>query len=214
MTCEEAISFIHSLKRPHSRPGLHRICRLMERLGNPEKALSFIHVAGTNGKGSCTVLTAEALRLAGYRTGMYTSPYIIDFRERFQINGEWIPEAELARLTERIRPVILTLEEEGFPITEFECNTALALLWFAEQHCEIVVLETGIGGRQDATNCIPCPLAAVITSLSLDHTALLGDTLEEIAAEKAGIIKGGTVILAPEQQPEAVAAIMERWFTN
>lgn len=210
MTYEEALCYVHSLKRFGTEPGLSRMRLLMERLGNPQETLSFLHIAGTNGKGSCTAMTEAVLRAAGYRTGMYISPYVVDFRERFQINGEWISREGFVRLVERIRKEVLTLEGEGLLITEFEFNTALAFLWFAEEQCDVVALEVGLGGRFDATNVIPCPLASIIMAISLDHTAILGGTVGQIAFEKAGIIKGGKTVLYPLQDPEAVAAVMEK----
>lgn len=210
MTYEEALSYVHSLKRFGAEPGLSRMRLLMERLGDPQKTLSFLHIAGTNGKGSCTAMTAAVLHSAGYRTGMYISPYVVEFRERFQINGEWIPKEDFVRLVEWVRKEVLALEGEGLLITEFEFNTALAFLWFAEERCDVVVLEVGLGGRFDATNVIPCPLVSVIMAISLDHTAILGGTVEKIAFEKAGIIKGGKTVLYPLQDPETVAVIMEK----
>ncbi len=210
MTYLEMLSYIHTLKRSGAASGLERMQVLMERLGNPQWRLKFIHIAGTNGKGSCAAMTAGALRAAGYHTGLTISPYVIDFRERFQIDGRWIEEEAFLRLAERICREVKTLEAEGILITEFEFNTALAFLWFEESRCDIVVLETGLGGLLDATNVIPCPEVSVIMAISLDHTAILGKTVEEIAVQKAGIIKGGTVVLYPVQEPEVVAVIMEK----
>ena len=210
MTYAEALAYVHSLKRFGAAPGLDRMRLLMDRLGNPQDRLAFVHIAGTNGKGSCTAMTARALQTAGYRTGMYISPYVVEFRERFQINGQWIPEGDFIRLLEQVRKEIQALEEQGLLITEFECNTALAFLWFAEEACDVVALEVGLGGRFDATNVISCPLVSVIMAIGLDHTAILGDTVEKIASEKAGIIKGGTTVLYPVQEPEALAAVMEK----
>ena len=210
MTYAEALAYVHSLKRFGAAPGLDRMRLLMDRLGNPQNRLAFVHIAGTNGKGSCTAMTARALQTAGYRTGMYISPYVVEFRERFQINGQWIPEGDFIRLLEQVRKKIQALEEQGVLITEFECNTALAFLWFAEEACDVVALEVGLGGRFDATNVISRPLVSVIMAIGLDHTAILGDTVEKIAFEKAGIIKGGSTVLYPVQEPEALAAVMEK----
>ena len=151
---------------------------LLDRMGNPQKQLKFVHVAGTNGKGSACALLSSVLREAGYRTGLFTSPYITDFRERFQINGEEIPEETLARILGRLMPMVEEMAERGEVITEFELITALAFQWFYEEKCDVVVLEVGLGGRFDATNVIDTPLAAVIRSMSLDHTAILGDTVD------------------------------------
>lgn len=208
MTYDQAVKKINSLLRFGIKPGLERVSKLLEYLGNPQKELRFVHVAGTNGKGTTCTLMASALRQAGYRTGLFTSPYVIAFRERFQINGEMIPEQTLAALLDEILPVVEQMAENEEVITEFELITALALLWFARSRCDVVVLEVGLGGRFDATNVIPTPLVSVIASISLDHTAILGDTLEQIAFEKAGILKqGGVTVLYPDQQPEVLQVI-------
>ena len=210
MTYQEAIEKIDSRLLFGIKPGLKNIADLMRRLGNPQDTLSFVHVAGTNGKGTTCTLTASVLRESGYKVGLYTSPYVLDFRERFQINGEMIPKEELAGEVERLWPVIQEMDAQGQYITEFEFITALAFDWFARAQCDIVVLEVGLGGITDATNVIPAPEAAAIMSISLDHTAILGDTLEKITAEKAGIIKaGGRVALYPDQPPEVTAQIRE-----
>ncbi len=210
MTYQESLDYINSLLRFGIKPGLERIQKLLDELGNPQDSLRFVHVAGTNGKGTTCTLLASVLKEAGYRTGLYTSPYVTDFRERFQINGEMIPKEAVVRNLEKIRPILETMAERGEIITEFELITALAFLWFAESKCDIVVLEVGLGGRFDATNVIKTPLAAVIASISLDHTAVLGDTVEQIAFEKCGIIKqGGTVVLYPEQQPGVFRVVEE-----
>ena len=199
MTYRDAVHKINSLLRFGMKPGLERIQALLDRMGNPQKQLKFVHVAGTNGKGSACALLSSVLREAGYRTGLFTSPYITDFRERFQINGEEIPE-ETA--------------ERGEVITEFELITALAFQWFYEEKCDVVVLEVGLGGRFDATNVIDTPLAAVIMSISLDHTAILGDTVEQIAFEKCGIVKeGGDVVLYPDQE-EGVYGVVAHAVQN
>ncbi len=185
------------------KPGLERIRALMHLLGDPQETLRFVHVAGTNGKGTACTLISSALRAGGYTTGLYTSPYVLDFRERFQINGEMIPPEELIREVETVSAAAGQLEARGETVTEFEFITALAFHWFAARHCDIVVLEVGLGGLMDATNVIPTPEVAVIMSISYDHTAVLGDTLTQIATEKAGIIKpGGRVVVYPEQDEE------------
>ncbi len=197
MNYNEALSYIHSLLVFGSQPGLERIKVLLQKLGNPHKKLKFIHVAGTNGKGSTCNMLAEVYKQAGLKTGMYTSPYIVDFRERMQINGHYIPKDDLARLCEIVK-------NTGITVTEFEFITALAFLWFYEQKCDLVVLEVGLGGRFDATNVIDAPLCAVIMKIDLDHTAILGDTLSEIAMEKCGIIKNGCPTVSyPIQEREA-----------
>lgn len=198
MTYEEALSYIHSTLRFGSRSGLSRIAHLLEQIGNPQNRLRFVHVAGTNGKGSTSSAIAAALREAGYRTGLYISPYIEDFCERIQINNQYIAHEDLADELEALLPVLEASKSEH--PTEFELITALAFAYFARQNCDIVVLEVGLGGRFDATNVIPAPLVSVITSISLDHTAILGDTVKKIAFEKCGIIKqGGETVTSPGQ---------------
>ncbi|MCI8565003.1 MAG: bifunctional folylpolyglutamate synthase/dihydrofolate synthase [Lachnospiraceae bacterium] len=192
MTYEEALIYIHSVIWRGKRLGLSRICTLLSRMGNPEKELKFVHIAGTNGKGSTAAMTASVLQEAGYRTGLFISPFIHCFNERMQINGCPIEDVELVELVEEIRPLAEAMEDKP---TEFELITALAFAYFRKNHCDIVVLEVGLGGKMDSTNVIGTPEAAVITALGLDHTKELGDTIEEIAAAKAGIIKeNGTVV--------------------
>lgn len=202
MTYEQAVKKINSLLRFGIKPGLERIRMLLQKMGNPQERLSFVHVAGTNGKGTTCTLISSVLVQAGYRTGLFTSPYVTDFRERFQINGTMIPKEDLASLLDEIFPIVEDMANSGEVVTEFELITALALEWFARERCEFVVLEVGLGGRFDATNIISCPMVGVITSISLDHTAVLGNTVEQIAFEKAGIIKPeGVTVVYPEQQP-------------
>ena len=208
MTYEEALQKINSRLRFGIKPGLERIEALCKKLGDPQKKPRFVHVAGTNGKGTTCTLIASVLTAAGYRTGLYTSPYVLDFRERFRIDGEMIPEAELIEEVKRVSPVADELEAAGDTVTEFEFITALAFDWFAQRDCDFVVLEVGLGGRFDATNIIDTPEAAAIASISLDHTAILGDTYAKIAFEKAGIIKkGGDVVLYPVQDPSVFETI-------
>ncbi len=203
MNYNEALEYIHSLLVFGSQPGLERITELLGKLGNPQDSLKFIHVAGTNGKGSTCTMLSEVYKAAGLKTGLYTSPYIVDFRERMQINGEYIAKEDLARLCERVKAA-------GITVTEFEFITALAMLWFYEQKCDIVILEVGLGGRYDATNIIKSPLCSVIMKIDLDHTAVLGDTVEQIAFEKCGIIKDGTpTVTYPLQDEGALAVIKE-----
>ncbi|WP_411676294.1 bifunctional folylpolyglutamate synthase/dihydrofolate synthase [Caproicibacter sp.] len=208
MNYEEAIQKIEALQQFGSRPGLERIGRLMKRLGNPQDKLKFLHVAGTNGKGTTCALLASVLRCAGYRTGLYLSPHLTDFCERMQMNGRMISREALASLADRVFPVIEEMKSQGEIITEFEAVTAMAFLWYAENNCDLVVLEVGLGGRLDATNVIQKPLVSVITSISLDHTKILGDTVEQIAYEKCGIIKdGGVTVSYPDQKPAALETI-------
>ncbi len=208
MTYEEALEKISSLLEFGTRPGLERIEKLLELLGNPQDKLKFVHVAGTNGKGTTCVLISSVLRKSKYKTGLFTSPYVTDFCERMQINGEMISHEELAGLVEKTFPFIEQMAQNGEIITEFEFITALALQWFAQKSCDIVVLEVGLGGRLDATNVIKTPLVSVITSISLDHTAILGDTVEKIAYEKCGIIKeNGITVCYPDQPTQALEVI-------
>ncbi|MBC8535448.1 bifunctional folylpolyglutamate synthase/dihydrofolate synthase [Feifania hominis] len=212
MTYEEALEIIHGTERFGIKPGLARIERLLERLGSPHRQLKFIHIAGTNGKGSVTATIAGVLREAGYRTGMYISPFIEEFRERISINGEMIPEQDLADLFERVHLEDQAMKrEDGMECSEFELVTAVAMLYYLREHCDIVVLETGLGGRFDATNVIDTPLCSVIMSISLDHTEYLGDTIDKIACEKAGIIKeGGHTVLYPIQLADTYRVVQDR----
>lgn len=207
MTRDEALQEVTKRFKFGSKLGLERIREFLEKLGNPQKKLKFVHVAGTNGKGTTCTYLASVLEKAGYRVGLYTSPYVVDFRERFKINSQMISEKELVEEIERITPAAESMEAE---VTEFEYITALAFSWFARKNCDIVVLEVGLGGRFDATNIIDVPEAAVIASISLDHTEILGDTIEKIAFEKAGIIKEGTqVSMYPKQDERAVRVFHE-----
>ena len=192
MTVEEALSYIHSVSWLGSRPGLSRTQELLKRLGNPEKRTKYVHIAGTNGKGSTAAMTAAILQQAGYRVGLYTSPFINKFHERMQVNGEMISDEDLIRATETVLPHAEAMEEHP---TEFELVSCVAFQYFAWQKCDIVVLEVGMGGELDSTNVIDTPLVSVITNIGLDHTEVLGDTLEKIAAAKAGIIKGGHTVI-------------------
>ncbi len=210
MTYDEAVRAIDSLETFRAAgPGLERMQILLEKMGNPEKKLRYIHVAGTNGKGSTCTMLAEILRAAGYKTGLYMSPHVVEFTERMQINGQEIPQDELISLVEEYLPLVLSLREEGCMLTEFECITAMAFAWFARKSCDIVVLEVGMGGRFDATNCIPSALVSVICSISLDHTAVLGDTVEKIAFEKAGILKENGVCVCYGDLPRGVVEIIK-----
>lgn len=205
MTYQSALQYIHSLNRFGSKPGLSRITKLLELLDNPQKNLSCIHVAGTNGKGSTSTMISSALIEAGKKVGLYTSPYIIDFRERIQINNTYIPKRTLARLVNKVKKVAEGMEDHP---TEFEFITAIMFLYFKEQNVDIAVIEVGLGGRFDATNVI-IPKASVITKISLDHTAVLGNTYKQIAFEKAGIIKQGVpTIIAPKQEQQALDEIL------
>ena len=204
MGIKETLEYIHDVRWFGSKPGLERTRELLKALGNPEKQLKFVHVAGTNGKGSTSVLIASVLKEAGYKTGLYTSPYIMRFNERIQINGELIPNSELERLVNVIRPFADAMEDSP---TEFEIITAISMLYFQEKNCDIVVLEVGMGGRLDSTNVIETPELAVITAIGYDHVNELGPTLSDIAWEKAGIIKRGGDVLIYGGEPEVVRVL-------
>ena len=192
MGIAETLEYIHNVKWQGSKPGLERTRELLAAIGNPQKSLKFVHIAGTNGKGSTAACVASILRKAGYRTGLYTSPYVLKFNERMQADGENISDEELVRLTNEIRPFADVMEDAP---TEFEMITALAMNFFSYKNCAIVVLEAGMGGELDSTNIIDLPEVAVITAIGYDHVKELGPALTDIAAAKAGIIKGGDVLI-------------------
>ena len=211
MTEQQAIEALHALPRlPRSGASLERMQALLDHLGNPEKQFKCIHIAGTNGKGTLAAMTSSILTHAGYKTGLTISPYVLNFRERFQINGQMMSPRTLASLTRKVLDAAdAIIAEGGEGPVEFEAVTAIAFLWFARQKCDFAVVETGLGGRYDATNVIPAPLVAAITRIGMDHTEILGDTLAEIAAEKAGIIKEGSVVVCyPEQPEEAMGPLL------
>ena len=207
MTYQEALHYIHSNFWQGSKPGLSRTRTLLDLLGNPQKKLKFIHVAGTNGKGSFCSMLSSILTQAGYRVGTYTSPYILRFNERMKVLGNDIPDDTLARLTEKVLPLADSMEEKP---TEFELITAIAMEYFFEEQCDVVVLECGMGGRLDSTNVVENVLLSVITGIALDHTAFLGDTEEAIALEKAGIIKKGIPVLYCGKEGDAERVIEEK----
>lgn len=207
MNYEEAIEFIHSTEWQGSRPGLTRITELMDKLGNPQESLKIIHVAGTNGKGSFCAMLDSVLREAGYKTGLFTSPYIEFFEERIQVGGELIPKDELAEIVTEIAPHCLSMSDTP---TEFEVLTAIGYSYFAKKMVDVAIVECGMGGRLDSTNVITSPVLSVITGISLDHVAFLGDTVEKIAAEKAGIIKAGRPVLYGGKEEAARKVIKAR----
>ena len=207
MTYEEALQFISAVSWKGSVPGLSRITELMRRLGDPQNGMKFIHIVGTNGKGSTAAMLSSILTKAGYKTGLFISPYVIDFRERMQINNQMISRQALADMTEYVRPFAETMADAP---TEFELITAVALCWFAREVCDVVILEAGMGGEFDATNVIPAPEAAVFTNIGLDHTEFLGDTVEKIAATKAGILKPGCEAVLYPNAPGVKAVIREK----
>ena len=202
-----ALEKIHSLDKFGSRPGLERIKRFLDILGNPQDDLKFVHVAGTNGKGSVCALVSSVLTEAGYKTGLFISPFIVNFRERIQINGEMISPEILENAVERTFPIIERLRDDDCIITEFEYVMALEFLIHSEAECDVVVLETGLGGLLDCTNVIKPPLCAVITKIGLDHTDILGSSIEEIAAQKCGIIKSGSAVVTSAQDARAMKVI-------
>lgn len=207
MTYEEALSYIHSICWKGSKLGLDRTRELLGKLNDPQKELKFIHIAGTNGKGSTAAMLSSILEEAGYRVGLYTSPFINRFNERMQVNHQPIPDEELAALTEYVRPHADAMADSP---TEFELITALAMVWFARQKCDIVVLEVGMGGELDSTNIIDVPEAAVIAAMGMDHVKELGPTMADIARAKAGIIKeGGRVVSygGNSEADEVIAAV-------
>ncbi len=201
LTYSAAIEFLHSLRVFGAKFGLENAFRLAAVVDSPQAKLRFIHVAGTNGKGSTCAMLESIYRAAGLRVGLFTSPHLVSFRERIQVNRRLIPEADLARLVTELRAAADAPET-----TLFELATVLALKYFAEQQCDLVIWETGLGGRLDATNIVT-PLASVITNIALDHTQWLGDTVEKIAAEKAGIIKPGVPVVTAEDKLEALGVI-------
>ena len=207
MNYQEALNYISSVNWKGSRPGLERITELMNKLGNPQDMLKFIHIAGTNGKGSVAAFTSNILREAGYKVGLFISPFIEVFNERMQINNQNISDDELAEIVEYIKP--FADEMQDLP-TEFELNTAIALVYFSRHNCDIVVFEVGMGGEFDATNIIKSPEVAVITSIGLDHVEYLGDTVEKIAATKSGIIKPGCEVVLYKQSQNIINIINKR----
>lgn len=203
MNVEQAIAYIHSVCWKGSIPGLGRTQELLEKMGNPEKKLKFVHIAGTNGKGSTAAMTASILSKAGYRTGLYTSPYIYRFHERIQVDGVEISDEDLTEITEYVKPLADSMAQSP---TEFELVCCIAFEYFYRKKCDIVVLEVGMGGAWDATNVIEVPEVAVITNIGLDHTEYLGDTVEKIAETKSGIFKphGHGVVYRSTPSVEAV----------
>lgn len=206
MTYDEALEYIHGISWTFCKPGLDRIRALCDGLGNPQDGLRFVHVAGTNGKGSFCSMLSSVLTAAGYRVGLYTSPYILRFNERMQVSGVPISDEKLAKVTERVRPIAEAMTDKP---TEFELITAIAFEYFRDEKVDLVILECGMGGRLDSTNIINNSLLSVITGIALDHMAYLGDTVEKIAVEKAGIIKHWCPVLYGDTDP-AVLAIIEK----
>lgn len=210
MNYEETLEYIHSVSWKGSVPGLERISELLELIGHPERECKFIHVAGTNGKGSTCAMLSSVLRKAGFRTGLYTSPYLIHFNERIDVDGKMIENQELCDVTEYVKKYADGMTDKP---TEFELITAVGFEYFKRKKCDIVVCEVGMGGEFDATNVIPTPELAVICNIGLDHTAVLGNTLEKIAATKSGIIKEGCDVVL-YRSTESVEAVVEKRCEN
>lgn len=212
MTAGEALDYLHGLFRPGApaAPGLDRITGLLHRLGNPQEGLKTVHITGTNGKGSVAATVASICRAAGLRTGLFISPYLERFGERVQLDGVELPDEWLAGLMPVVRAAIEEMARDGLAApTEFEAVTALAALYYRRRKAEIVALEAGMGGRNDATNAIPGSLVSVITTVGLDHTERLGPTIADIAREKAGIIRPGGTIVTGNLRPEAMAVVAQ-----
>lgn len=208
MQYQEAVAYTHSLLRFGIRPGLGRMSSLMAQLGNPQERLKVVHIAGTNGKGSVSTMLSGMFTHAGHRTGLFTSPYVRDFRERIQINGEMVPQEMFARAVTQLRPIVERMAREGDQPTEFELITAAAYWIFEQAGCEVAVIETGLGGRLDSTNIVARPAVCVLTSISMDHMNVLGGTIAEIAREKCGIFKPCVpVVVSYGQREEAMDVI-------
>lgn len=208
MDWNEAIALLHGANWKHTKIGLERMRDFMHALGDPQEKLRYVHIAGTNGKGSACVMTQSILTAAGFRTGLYISPHLDQFNERLSIDGQMISDTELRRLAARVRAAAETLGEEP---TDFEMITAMAFCWFEEQHCDLVVLEVGMGGRLDATNVISAPEVCAIMHIGLDHTEFLGNTVEKVAAEKAGILKSGADCVLYHQLPGVMEVVQKRF---
>jgi dihydrofolate synthase/folylpolyglutamate synthase len=210
MTFNDALEYIHSLLKFGIHPGLTRMDTLLQILGNPHKNIKCVHVAGTNGKGSTSTAISNVLISAGYNVGLYTSPYVTDFLERVQYNGTPIDKGLFSECVEIIKPEIEKMTTQGLQVTEFEALTATAFLCFNKLNVDALVLEVGLGGRLDATNVIDTPLVNVITSLSMDHTGVLGDTIEKIAFEKCGIIKNACPTVSYPMQKDAAKDVISK----
>ena len=210
MDYDQAIEYIHSTFKFGVKLGLENIKALLDLMDNPHKKLKYVHVAGTNGKGSTVAFISSILIESGYRVGIYTSPYIQRFTERIRVNTDEISKQDLARITSFVRDKVESMVSMGLNHpTEFEIVTAIAFQYFFEKGCDIVVLEVGLGGRFDSTNVIDNPLVSVITTISYDHMDILGDTLSKIAFEKAGIIKDGTHVVLYPQSKDAERVLEE-----
>ena len=207
MDVDEAIAYVNHYSWSKSRPGLSRTVELLEKMGNPQKRVKFIHVAGSNGKGSTCAMLESILRTAGYKTGFYLSPYIEEFLETFQINGRNIDKQQFCEITKKVRDIAESMDDHP---SQFEIKTAIAMQCFADNKCDVVILETGMGGEFDSTNVIDAPVAAVFTNIGLEHTEFLGDTIEKIALTKAGIIKSGSSVISYDNKPEVLNILKNR----
>lgn len=215
MDYKEARSFIDEAHRFGGEISLRTITQFLERLGNPQDDLKFIHIAGTNGKGSVGAYLASVLKEAGYKVGRFVSPTLYEYRERIQINEKYISEEDFAEMMDQIAPVIRQMEQEGQQLpSPFEIETALSFLYYRKMQCDLVLLECGMGGKNDATNVVKTTELAVITSISMDHMEYLGETIKQIAEQKAGIIKPGASVVTCLQQPEAAIAIEKACRAN
>lgn len=203
MTYEEVVEKINNIRRFGNLTGVEISGRMLAQLGNPQNGMRVIHIAGTNGKGSVSAFLCEILRVAGLKVGMFTSPHLVDFRERFMVNGEMIQKEEVRRLGEE-----LLSTDFGVQPTMFDLCLVMAILHFKEQNCDVVILETGLGGKCDSTNAVGVPVVSVITKIGYDHMAILGNSLPEIAEEKAGIIKKGTALVLESQQEEVLSVLL------
>ena len=210
MNYEQALEYIHSIRQYNTKPGLRRIENLLHELGNPEKKMNYVHVAGTNGKGSATAMSTSVLEAAGYKTGSFISPFLERFNERMQVSGEPIPDDRLVELTEQVKAAAERVDERGIAHTTFfEFLTAMAFEYWAQEKCDFVALEVGMGGRLDATNVIDSPAVTIIGPISFDHTHYLGYTLTEIAYEKCGVIKPGSKVVCYAEQNEEAKRVIE-----
>ncbi|MBQ3236482.1 MAG: bifunctional folylpolyglutamate synthase/dihydrofolate synthase [Oscillospiraceae bacterium] len=211
MDYEESLEYIANFPRFKKEPSLDEMKMLLAKLGDPQNRLKSINVAGTNGKGSTVAMLSSVLSTAGYKTGRYISPYVLEFRERMMINGKMIGKKRLAKIVETVKEKADELMENGIVLNAFEVTTACAMLWFAEEECDFVVLEAGLGGRFDATNTVPEPVLQIITAVGLDHMEQLGDTVAKITAEKCGILRPGcTLLTSPGQEQEALTVMLNK----
>lgn len=211
MKYQEALDYIESLSSLGIVPGLESIQELCRRVGNPQDKLRFVHVAGTNGKGSTLAFITMILQCAGYRVGRYTSPAVFEYRERFLVNGKMITQKDFCRLLGQVQEACEGMVRDGLAHpTPFEVETALAFLYYVEKDCDMVVMETGMGGLLDATNLVTNTEVAVLASISMDHMKFLGNSLGAIAEQKAGIIKKGCRVVSMAQQPEAMEVVRDR----